>query len=288
MNFIIGNYSSLTHTEPMYIDATLRAIGCKSVLWNPSKVSAYDIFDTVKPNYYITHITSIMSDVISYIKENGGIQLIINITGANQQVVDNTERVLKEHEVPVALLFTNSDESEIKSEARLAKIGFGADLFLSKGNLPYSIKVGQIVLSKDHIKHFDCPHHTISYNKNLENDVDILLPINQLSNIYSNYDLLIFRSFGSMVPQILYDAIYYGKSVGYDIDDPQLRQMVSDKIKKIFRTEVDICDPHSDKSELRTKLLDRHTCFHRVKSILSQLPSSEYLNKIDKLIGGIS
>jgi len=114
-----------------------------------------------------------------------------------------------------------------------------------------------------------------------------MLPVNQLSNIYHNYGKLIFRSFGPIIPQSLYDAIYYGKSVGYDIDDTETRKIVSDKIKKVFRTDVDICDPNSDKTELRKKLLDRHTCFHRVKSMLSQLPSSEHLNKIDQLIGGI-
>jgi len=285
MNFVISNYSSFTHTEPMYIDATLRAIGCKSVVWNPAKVSAYDMFDIVKPDYHITHITNILTDVLRYIKENGGTQLIINITGMDQSVVSGTEKVLEEYNVPVAFLFTNSDDVDIKSKARLLKIGFGADLFLSRGNTEYSIDVGQIVLSKDHIKHFDCSYHIISYNKNLENDVDIMLPVNQLSNIYHNYEKLIFRSFNTIIPQSLYDAIYYGKSVGYDIDDEETRKIVSDKIKKVFRTDTDICDPNSDKTELRRKLLDRHTCFHRVKSILSQLPSSEHLNKIDQLIG---
>lgn len=287
MKFIIGNYASSTQTEPMYIDATLKAIGCKSAIWNPTQISAYDIFDMVKPNYYLTHITAIMTDVISYIKENGGIELIINISGANQDVITNTERLLKEHKVPIAFLFTNNDDCSIESEAQLIKIGFGADLFLSRGNIQYNLDLGQIVLAKEHISNFDCPYHTISYVKNLENDVDIMLPVNQLSNIYHNYDRLVFRSFGTIIPQCLYDAIYYGKNVSYDIDDENTRKMVSEKIKKIFRTDVDICDPNSNKTELRKKLLDRHTCFHRVKSILSQLPSSEYLERIDKLIGEV-
>jgi hypothetical protein len=288
MNFVIGNYASATQTEPMYIDATLKAIGCKSAIWNPTKISAYDIFDMVKPDYHLTHITAIMTDVVSYIKENGGVELIINISGANQDVVTNTERLLKERNVPIAFLFTNSDDCSIESEARLIKIGFGADLFLSKGNIPYNLDLGQIVFSKEHIKSFDCPYHTISYVKSLENDVDILLPVNQLSNIYHNYDRLVFRSFGAIIPQCLYDAIYYGKHVSYDIDDEDTRKVVSEKIKKIFRTDMDICDPNNvDSVELRKQLLDRHTCFHRVKSILSQLPSSEYLSKIDQLIGEV-
>lgn len=289
MNFVISNYSSFTQTESMYIDATLRAIGCKSAIWNPSKISAYDIFDVVKPNYHITHITNIMTDVISYIQENGDMELIINVTGVDQNVVSTTEQILKERNVPIAFLFTNSEEQQIESKSRLVKIGFGADVFLSKGSIPYALDIGQIVLAKEHIKDFDRPYHTISCNKNLENDVDILLPVNQLSNIYHNYDELVFRSFGTMIPQCFYDAIFYGKKVYYDIDHDETRQMISDKIKKVFRTDMDICDKNSvDSKELRKKLIDRHTCFHRVKSILSQLPSNEYLGRIDTLIGDIA
>lgn len=289
MNFIIGNYSSSTQTESLYIDATLRAIGCKSNIWNPSKISAYDLFDMVKPNYYVTHITNIMTDVISYIKENGGVELIINVTGVDQEALSTMERILGEQKVPIAFLFTNTDVADLQTKARLVKIGFGADLFLSKGTIPYSIDVGQIVLSKDHIKHYDCSYHTISYSKTLENNVDILLPVNQLSNIYHNYNEIVFRSFGTMIPQSFYDAIYYGKKVYFDIDDESTRKMVSDRIKKTFRTEMDICDKNNiDTVELRKKLLDRHTCFHRTKTLLSQLPLNEYLERIDKLIGEVA
>ena len=288
MNFIVGNYTSFIQTEPMYINATLGSIGCKSTVWNPSQISAYDIFDLIKPNYYITHITKIMDDVISYVQENGNVELILNITGVTQEIVTQAEQFLKEKNIPIAFLFTNAEDPDIKSKARLVKIGLGADIFLNTGSLRYSIDIGQIVSSKDQIKNYDCSYHSISCNKSLEDSVDICLPIYQLSNIYSNYKEIAFRGFESIIPQSFYDAVFYGNKVYCDIDDINTKSELSDKIKKVLRTEIDICDKNTvDSSELRRKILDRHTCLHRVKSLLSQLPANDYLSKIDTLIGGL-
>jgi len=285
MNFIITNYATESHTEPMYLNAAFNAAGCKSVIWNNAAISAYDIFDLIKPNYYIAHIGNIIKDVIYYVNENKGIEFILNISGVREEVLNQTLDMLEQYNVNIAFLFTNESEHQFKTKYNILNLPFGCDIFLGRNNLKYSINKGQIVLNKSDIKTYDTSYHTISYRSDIKSDVDIYLPTVSLSNIYSNYDNIVFRSFKKTLQQSLFDAIYYGNKVYYDLDDKENARNISEKVKKLLRTDIDICDEQSiDPKELKKKVLEKHTCLHRAKSFLSQLPAKDFIDKLDILI----
>jgi hypothetical protein len=135
------------------------------------------------------------------------------------------------------------------------------------------------------IKSIGNTYHTISSKEKLESKVDIVLPITQLANIYKNYNNFIFRSGFEFIPQVLLDAIFYGNRVWFDIDSEEERKIVSDKIKKSFRTDMDITDPSGiDPTQLKKCVIKRHTCLHKAKSLLSQFSCKDQLGELDKLI----
>lgn len=287
MKFIVCNYSSRTQTESYYLNMTFNMLGgCKSILWNPKEISAYDLFDTISPDIFIAHISNVTTDAVAYLKENRNIQVIINVTGGNEAAISSLEKIFLDSNLNCPFFFINGDFTENKNaKIKRLGIGFGSDVFLSEGNLKYNIENGIFINDASEIKSVGDTYHTISAKEDLDNKVDIVLPVTQLSNIYRNYRNFIFRSSFEFIPQVLLDAIYYGNKVFCDIDNEEQRKSVSEKIKRIFRTDMDITDSSGvDAKELKRCVMKRHTCLHKAKSLLSQFPCKEQLSGIDKLI----
>jgi hypothetical protein len=259
--------------------------GCKSMIWDPKEVSAYDLFDTVKPDVFITHISGVTTDAVSYLKENKHIQMIVNITGGNAAAVSSLEQIFLEAKLNCPFFFLNGDSATESKKIKVLNLGFGSDVFLNEGSLKYNIENGIFVSDYNEIKSIGNTYHTISSKEKLESKVDIVLPITQLANIYKNYNNFIFRSGFEFIPQVLLDAIFYGNRVWFDIDSEEERKIVSDKIKKSFRTDMDITDPSGiDPTQLKKCVIKRHTCLHKAKSLLSQFSCKDQLGELDKLI----
>jgi len=286
MRFLINNYASRFTTEPFYFNAGLNLLSnCKSLLWNQKEVSAYDIFDQFQPNYFITHANDISTHALDYIKneKSKGIKVLINITGMDQEYINLLESTLIGHNIEVPFYFTNNDGSAIKTKkTNIVHIGLGADIFLRPGNLNFKIGRGVIINSDSAIKNYSYPYpqHLISVREELSNIADIVLPALNLSNIYHNYKEIIFRDIYSVLPQVFYDAVNCGNKVYFDVDN----QDFSHKVKKILKTDLDVCDPNVNSKELKLLIKNRHTCLHRVKSLLSQLPCSNEIEQLSEII----
>ena len=63
MKTLIQNYSSALSTEAMYFNRCLQEGGVDSVLWANGQTSAFDIFDAVRPEIFISHYKFITTDI---------------------------------------------------------------------------------------------------------------------------------------------------------------------------------------------------------------------------------
>jgi hypothetical protein len=237
------------------------------------------MFDLTKPDYFLTHITSIHEDVIGYLRENGGCKMIINITGASQEDVEKIERIILDQNVEIGFFFTNYDETYKLRHTNVVSIPLGADIFLNQHPLRYQLDKAIVVNSKADIIQSDGSYHTISYNKKLENDVDIVMPENKLAGLYRNYNEIVLRFCGTLLPQIFFDAIYYGNKVYYHLDDNDQLSKINAKINKVLKLNGD-----EDAQAIKNTVKKRHTCLNRVKSLLSQLPSNHVIGQIDDIM----
>ena len=289
MKFLINNYSSHNQTEALYFNAGLNLIdGISSIIWHPQQISAYDIFDIIKPDYFITHVDKLPIDCLSYIKNNNSIELILNITGVSETNVNNIVSILKEHNIKSAFFFTNSENNNIKiKNINIVNINFGADIFynIASNKLNYRISNGVFINSKSQIKNMDGTYHYLSNESTMQGHADITLPAHTISSLYKNYDNIVFKYFETMIPQVFYDAVFYGNKVFYEIDDKNLENQINDKFKKIFKIENNICDKNCvDVGQMKDIIINKHTCLHRLKSLLSQLPANEYVEKLQSII----
>jgi hypothetical protein len=280
MKFLINNYHSESQTECLYFNTVINLIkGCSSTIWDPRQCSAYDIFDLTKPDYFLTHIASIKEDVLRYMREHVGCKMIINITGANQENVEQIEKFILDHNVDIAFFFTNHDETYKLRHTNVVSIPLGADIFLNQHPLRYQLDKAIIVNSKSEIIQSEGSYHILSYNKKLEKDVDIVMPSNHLAGLYRNYNEIVLRFYGTLLPQIFFDAIYYGNKVYYDFEDKEQLSSINAKINKVLKLKGD-----EDSDTIKNIVKKKHTCLNRVKSLLSQLPSNHIIGQIDDIM----
>lgn len=281
MKFVISNYGSTTQTECFYFNAALNLInGCSSAIWDNKTISAYDMFDAIKPDYFITHINTIFTDVLSYIEENGGPSLIINTTGLPPDHIKEIESVLLSQKIPIAFFYSNSDDQVCKlSKTNMVCIPLGADVFLHTNGSNFNIDKCFLVNKNEQIKSSEGTYHNVSTGEADKKIGDVYLDISELAKIYKNYNEIIFRFYGSMLPQSLFDSIYYGNKVYYDLEDKEKQSSVEGKLKKILKL-----DDLTNAQEMKSIVKNKHTCLHRTKSLLSQLPSHDIINGLDQII----
>lgn len=280
MKFLIQDYSTLFHTEPKYFNHILNSLeGCSSALWSvDNPMSVYDIMDMVKPNVVITHASLVPKDLIIYLSENKHIELILNISGVTQEDLNNIEKIFTQYDVNCNLCFVNYGEHYfISKKFNIVSIYHGVDLFFpTNTNIKY--KVDKLYLTNNPNTKIEdnCSYHTISNNENIKDDVDMVISVYDLGAIYNNYDQICIESFPNknIVPQLFFDATYYGKSVKFNFTTEQLQEVC--RILKL--------DNIKDTNKVKQVLKEKHTCFNRTKSLLSQLRCTDLVNKLSTIM----
>lgn len=283
MKVLISDYSSEHTTEPLYINATLNSIGCKSTLW-PKNMSAFDVFDITKPDIHITHFQNITKDLAIYLEQSSTkIDLIINITGITQDQLKDFESALAQHRIVPTLFFVNYYDHGLQSrKTNIQSILHGADVFLSTEPQQYSVENAIIVNNLNQFQPIGETYHYITnIGGDLSKEVDIALPVGRLTHLYQNYQNIVFKYFDKEIPQLFFDAAYHNESVCFDLSD---RVFLNSQMKKLFGDE-NLCDiSNIDSKNVTSKIKQKHTCLHRVKSLLSQLPAKEYTDKLQVMI----
>lgn len=279
MKILVSDYSSGHSTEPLYLSTVFNTIGCSSTLWE-NNISTFDMFDMAKPDLHVTHHTMLTRDLVFYL-QNAKVDLIINITGINQQQLTALDQIFSEHGIKPAFYFINRYDHKLNSKTNIVPILHGADLFLGKTPPQYDIDYGIFVNDKSEMNPIGETYHYITNNEELTNDVDIYLPVHRLNNLYGNYKNIVIKNFNGEMPQLFFDAAFYHGKVFFDVKD---RSNLNDCLKKIFHEEgrCDLSDMNS--GEIRDSILKKHTCLHRAKSLLSQIPCKDYLDNLQQVI----
>lgn len=276
MKFVIQNYASNYHTEPYYFNMAINLLpNSKSCIWNTSEISAYDIFDIVKPDVYITHALLINQDAIKYMQSNKNIGLVVNANGVSEADLYNIEDILLNHNVNCEFFFHDSMYNVKTKKIKTVQINAGADVFLDIEKQKFLIDNAIIIDSANEIKEYDVSHHNITSNSKIKDSADLFLPSARVASLFRNYNNIVFRSL-PWSSQLLYDAIYYANNVIIDFDDNSKIDYFNKSIK------MNIID--TDFKTLKETIKQKHTCLNRTKSLLSQFSSKEQLEHLEALI----
>lgn len=266
MKFLISNYSNPWYTEPYYFNAGLNLIdGASSSIVNP-QISIYDNFDSVKPDVFVTHLSQISKDVISYLRDNKNIKLVVNTNWIDDNSINNAASFISEQGITPT--FFGNDDRTINS-LQYIKILYGADTFLQSPSPEYSIQKLIFVTSNDQIVELDGTYHYATINQDISKEVDFFVHITMLNSLFPNYKEIIFKSSSYIGTQLAFNAIYSGVKVVFDTKDPK----DLDKIDSLFKGQ-----------KLLSSVKTKHTGLHRLKSLLSQISCQDLSTKLDEKI----
>ena len=232
MKVLISDYTSNESSEPLYLNTVLNTIGCSSSLWSRN-ISAFDMFDLTKPDLHITHHSMLTKDLATYLKD-AQIDLVINITGLNQQQLSQLEIVLTDYNIKPKFFFINYHHHGLESKTNIVTILHGVDLFLGQSEIQYNIDYGIFINNETQITDFKDSYHYVTNNDKLTNTADIFLPIYRLNNLYCNYNYIVFKYFDNIFPQAFFDAAFYNGNVLFDIHN---RTNLDNQLVKLLQLE---------------------------------------------------
>lgn len=269
MKFLVHNYGDNWNTQPLYINTCLNKIpNIKSEFFDRS-LSFYDNFDKTQPDVFITSLKYLNNDLISYIEENPKkiSMLGINVKNANEDIIKD----LSEHMSKLPMKVLIFGPNQVSGITNYLQIIDSADIFLSKASAQ-SFKINKLIFvdSKDDIQETEGTFHYTSINEHIKNDVDFLLNIYQLSNIFPNYEKIIFKNSKYFDSQLMFNAIYSGTKVVFDTQDD-----ITDRLQALFKGQ-----------KFFSAVSKHHTCWNRVKSLLSGLSLHELAKEVDTIIDG--
>lgn len=105
MRFLIHNYSSTVSSEPLYLYQALQHAGIEVQLWADPNMSAYDAFDRVQPDVFVSAYTHINDQIMEYLLKSKKIKVMLNVTGASESQLQGIKNAFSSVEL---CLFTNS------------------------------------------------------------------------------------------------------------------------------------------------------------------------------------
>jgi hypothetical protein len=280
MKAIVQNYVTAFSTESMYITETINRIsGCSAAYWK-NNISAYDIFDTVKPDIFFTHASFLKRDTVEYLSNNTNIECIFNITGLNQDVVNNVNNLIKDQNIKCPLLYTNELNKSLKSKINLQYIPLAFDQYNPIINeIPdYKIDLGCFSISKE----VSVPEEFKTYHiLGSVSNADIKSTILEIPSLCTRYKNFVIYDDSNIVSQAFYTSLYHGTPTYYHTSNEKIKQAIKNITKSENTFDINSKEEYQWK-DIQEQIKSKHTGANRVKTMFSNF-SHDIATKIETL-----
>jgi hypothetical protein len=280
MKAIVQNYVTAFSTESMYITETINRIsGCSAAYWK-NNISAYDIFDTVKPDIFFTHASFLKRDTVEYLSNNANIECIFNITGLNQDIVNNINNLIKDQNIKCPLLYTNELNKSLKSKINLQYIPLGFDQYNPIINeIPdYKIDLGCFSISKE----VSVPEEFKTYHiLGSVSNADIKSTILEIPSLCTRYKNFVIYDDSNIVSQAFYTSLYHGTPTYYHTSNEKIKQAIKNITKSENTFDINNKEEYQWK-DIQEQIKSKHTGANRVKTMFSNF-SHDIATKIETL-----
>ena len=287
MKTLIHNYSSGLSTEPMYFNQCLTECGVESHLWGDPNVSAFDMFDAINPEIFISHYRFLTNDIIKYIRQNNKIEMILNTTGASEQELQTLEEMYDHENIKTPFIFTNLYDFMYKfkpKKIKMVNIIPAADIFLQPVPSP-SFEIDLAIVSTDNnniiqeIKQEQDVYHLLSLGKE-NKSFDLAVDIRTITGLYERYkELMLIDDIAIVSSQILFDASQKAKKVSVRVNNSQ--QEILDKVlAMLFHAENDSQDVGE---MIRQQIKRKHTCLNRTARLTRLLKNEEASKQLQSM-----
>lgn len=287
MKTLFQNYSSGLSTEPMYLNQSLAQCGLESHLWSDGNISAFDMFDSINPDIFISHYKFLTNDIIKYLSQNKKIEMILNVTGANNQELESIEQLYDQHHIKTPFIFTNLYDfaHNLKpKKIKLVNILPAADIYLPALPAPdFEITLAIVSSNNNSIIENTVKnkkvYHLLSLGKENE-DFDLPVDLKSMAGLYNRYkEIMLIDDINIVTSQIFFEASLKAKKLSVKVTQDQ--QPILDKIlATLFHAENDT----KDVGEIvRNQIKRKHTCINRTSRFMRFLKNEEVAKKLQHI-----
>ncbi len=292
MKLLIQNYTSSISSKPIYLDHAIRSSACgESFLWNMGSISAYDVLDGFQPDVVLVHALGLNRDVVKYVTSHKAIPLVVDITGATQEMVRSIEAQFSQVNVPLKFFLSESLKclDKVETKTKVFHLTPGCDVFLGKdASLPEFSLDGCVVgridshSTREAVKDFETYHKILVRDSNgLGNreNFDIEANVMFLTSLYSRYgEIILNGDLKYIFSQLFFDSTVSSSKVSLNYP-PEQREDFIKALKCLF--EDTGSEPSID--YIKGQIKERHTCVDRCSELLSELGDSEAAKQVLKL-----
>lgn len=289
MTILFHNYSNGISTEPAYLASALQKCGINAQLWSDPRVSAFDVFDSVQPDVFITSFLTVTPDILKYLEcSTRKIDLVLNVTGVSDAQMENIESVIDAKNLNVPLVFTNhfGHKKQPKTKLKCERIYPAFDLFAVRRGLNKPVCREIVLASSDseflqsEIAKKNVYHLAQVTNGEKEEAFDFRVNSPSIQGIlgrYENCTLVGDADFCSS--QLFFDTSFNSTSVSVSTDN---RDDFDKFLSEVF---VDSGNQEDISVQIKHQLKVRHTPFHRAGTLLKHLKMKDGLSQVEHVKG---
>lgn len=283
MKLLVQNYSSPYSTEPFYLSECFKRIGVESDLWADNSVSAFDMFDTAKPDVFIGHFAYLTEDVVKYLSQNKNIKPVINVTGTNEQQLKGITDTFLSMGLENQVLFTNSFVHSHGDAVHTLLPAF--DVFIQAVQPQFSIPLAVITNNKDEtvdsfVKDKEV-YHIVSYGAN-EEWADFPTDIRNFWGVSTSYDEVTLIDDGMVsTSQFFFQATMLCRKFNVVSQTQEQRDAFQEILSTLFTSEETSEDVAT---VIKNQIIKNHTCFNRASQLAQTLGLEEESQKLLEVI----
>ena len=284
MKVLVQNYSSPLTTEPLYLTECMKRIGIESSLWADNNVATFDIFDTYKPDVFISNFAFLTEDIIKYLSQNNSIKMLLNVTGTSKDHLAMILQTLDAKNIKNYHLFTNNFRHPHGDSVE--KILPCCDVFISCP--PPQFKIPLAVVTNDKNEKVEGfiddkeVYHLVSYGKK-EEWSDYTTDIRSFWGLAKCYDEVKLIDDGLIsTSQFFFQATMLCNKFSIMSQSNDQRDAFEEILSELFTPEE---TSESVESIVKKQISKNHTCFNRTSQVLKMLGMEEKSKELLEILG---
>jgi len=288
MKLLIQNYSNSCSSQPMYFNECLSRAKVESKLWDLNDpVSVYDKLDLEKPDIIIASFQTVRQEILSYLKSNNSMKIVFDITGINQDILDNLELLIENEHIDCPFFISQDYKFLTTAKAKKTKtinLLPSCDIFGYQTPVPDFHVQAAVISNKLCDKFTESCEHYESYHKvlladNPDPSFDLQANVINMNSLYQKYDEIVLTGDVNFTcSQVFFDGFVKSKKLTVKVPDEQ-KDLFNQVLATLFYEEGN--EPSLE--NIKSQIIKNHTCFTRSSQLASALGdkiASEALAKV--------
>lgn len=288
MRILFHNYSNEVTTEPLYLYQAMKQSGLDAHIWADRRMSAFDVFDRVQPNVFVSHFRNITPDVMKYLDQAPNISLVLNVTGISESQMKDVEAYLTAKNITVPFVFTNefSYKSRPYTKFKCERLYPAFDLFGVRQHTAEPLcKEAVLAIEYDDFLQEELAkkevYHIVQVTEGEKNEhFDLRVnasSIQELAQYYHKFTLCGNTDLCSS--QLFFDLNFNAHNITVQVeDDENFSKFLTD----IFVDEEALDDVGR---QVKNQLKSRHTPFHRAATFCKYLKFKDGMSQVERVKG---